>query len=312
MACQFVTGANADYFPMVACLIESFSRHNHRRRIKVCDFGLTPEQASFLRRFGALLERPDTVEQSEAFSLKANLRLFLGRLEVGDLVWIDADCLILGDLEAALDEAGAFSAGQAISAAPVWGEQRTLGQFLQSGRHRPEDVMPFRLALEREGIPFDEPYVNSGVILFRGRGSLDRWADIYRSMDPHVLREQNAFNILCHQAGYHPLDRAVFNITHEGLAEIRRSSDAEGNGWDCGGRPACIAHNTGYTAHHVSEISFAYRDRRYGVPGKLRTFENPDLAQYQRSLLSSFLRRMGRPLVEAGVAQPYEGRAVPI
>ena len=67
----FVTGADSAFFNSLLVCLQSFAERLPGRRLLVCDFGLTPAQAAFLRGLGQLLARPPALASGGVFHCKA-------------------------------------------------------------------------------------------------------------------------------------------------------------------------------------------------------------------------------------------------
>src|SRR5260221_1669194 len=89
------TGTDRPMFWQTLILLQSASAE---LPVKVCDFGLAPAQAAYLRRRGLLLERVDAgfpPDRRHVFYLKSALIDFLGPTAAVDLVaWLDADTVL--------------------------------------------------------------------------------------------------------------------------------------------------------------------------------------------------------------------------
>ena len=94
-----VTGANAQYFSMACMLLQSFKVECPGGQLYICDFGLTAKQKKFLNRAGVLLKRPEHLNDDlHPFCLKASIGDFVSHLEFDNLIWLDSDIFLTGDI----------------------------------------------------------------------------------------------------------------------------------------------------------------------------------------------------------------------
>ena len=221
-----VTGANDYYFSMTCMLLHSFRVQCPGEQLYICDFGLTKEQKKFLRRDGVLLERPEHLtEDLHPYCLKASIGDFIGDLEFDNIIWIDSDIFLTGNIcgpiSKALSELPADKPGIALSRS--CGED-SLSEFVERW-----SVKIFDTLLSHYGIDRELPYYNVGVVGIRGREFLNLWRDATHGIEEHLCFEQNICNLLIHRGlvHVHELDHRIFNAHNTDLAELslRRGDD---------------------------------------------------------------------------------------
>jgi hypothetical protein len=73
MKVLFVTGSDAAFFNSLLILLQSFAERMPGQRLLICDFGLKPAQARFLRDLDVLVPRPAELAARGVFACKAAL-----------------------------------------------------------------------------------------------------------------------------------------------------------------------------------------------------------------------------------------------
>ena len=89
-------------FFQLLLLGESLRRHSPGLTLHVCDFGLTAPQRAYVRRRFALLDKPPDVEVRHPWDYKARLGRYVAGISCDAVVWIDADMIVLDDIDAPL------------------------------------------------------------------------------------------------------------------------------------------------------------------------------------------------------------------
>jgi hypothetical protein len=173
-------------FFQLLLLGESLRRHSPGLTLHVCDFGLTEPQRAYVRRRFALLDKPD-VEARHPWDYKARLGRYVAGTACDAVVWIDADMMLLGDLEAPLQALyEELLANDQALAAPDVG--------LGIGAQLAADPAPSYATLV-EGFDPSTPYLSSGFFMCRAGGFFEVWAQQTALMNFEKLYEQNAFNL---------------------------------------------------------------------------------------------------------------------
>ncbi len=198
----FVTGCDRGFFNTLLICLHSFSLRLPGQRLYVCDFGLSAQQAAFLRQIGILIERPPTIDRSlDVFTCKAALGRYLkhaghGADRYDAVVWVDADLTFmdvgLAHFQAVVSEMKRLGAPVAVCPEP---SGNTVGGII-SALARPPAPDPFAAVAEDTGIDLARPYVSTGLFFINSTALLDRWAHLTLAVEPHTLFEQNMFNIV--------------------------------------------------------------------------------------------------------------------
>lgn len=295
----FVTGANQNYFWLVAAAVQSLREQAPTLQLKVMDLGFSRPQAAFLEAQELLLARPRGVPADiHPYTLKTLFGAYVRALDHANFAWFDSDMVctdphftnvseILADMKAT---------GIQVAACPDMGPYPTLSQFA-SAFHAPA----LAETIVRNPGWEHRPYLNTGFILFSEASRfLDEWPRITSRIQGEVCIDQNAFNILFHQAPEAGmiLPSRRWNVHSGLLAEV---TDVEGK-LRCGDQTVALLHCTsnGNTLHHEQVISVKVA----GVEqkAKLKTFRNPKLSQVQLGYLSRFVKQNAAELRVHGVA----------
>jgi hypothetical protein len=270
---------------------------------------MTEEQKKFFRRAGVLLERPEHLSGDlHPYCLKASIGDFLGVIEFENLIWIDSDIFLTGDIcgpiGQALEALPADKPGVAISRS--CGDD-SLAEFVERW---PVEI--FDTLLKHYGVDQRLPYYSVGVVGIRGREFLQVWRDATHGIEEHMCFEQNICNLLLHQgvAHIHELDHRIFNAHNTDLGDLALRRD--GNG-DLG----IFIGDEKSLAIHVSAVKgkfFKVRNVKLKVKGRiwtgvLRLLDEPLLGRYQRALIERFLIENHTGLVETGILKK-KGEAV--
>ncbi len=201
MKVLFVTGSNYAFFNSMLVGLQSFAERLPGERLLVCDYGMSPPQAQFLRELGQLLECPPTLPARDTFYCKAALLRYLrhNRHAVEDydaVVWVDADLTFMdvgiADFAAVI---AAMTSARARVAACIEPAGRSLGQVagMLAGT---ADMAPFARSIAAAGIDASLPYFfSSGLFMCDCAAFLARWEALTLAIERHPIFEQNMFNM---------------------------------------------------------------------------------------------------------------------
>jgi len=204
---EFVTGADAAMFGQLFLLLGSLRRYSPEVRLRVCDLGLTDRQRDYLERTRRLLPRAAGRHlPRHAWYDKAALANFTEGLNADVVVWLDADLIVLNDIEPLVRDVCAemTAANQIVAAA---GNELTLGALDWF-----DQAPGFKQAISV--FDLNVPYLNSGFVVCRSREFLARWAALCEALPYEFLFEQNAFNLAACEQREHVriLDSWVWNL----------------------------------------------------------------------------------------------------
>lgn len=302
-AVTVVTGANSKFFLHVLLLQESF-QHYCGGEVKVCDYGLNDAERTFLARRGWLAPAPMPIDpERHAWYYKAALDRYLPWPGDG-MIWLDADAVVVDDVVGRLL---AFAADPSRRKAAYACAEASCGFaaiFDALGRAGKDDV----LAMYRDaGVGRNDVYVSSGVFLICDPRVLAAWREIVWTTPPHVLFEQNAFNLAARRFSLGVLDPTVFNVSQGDLLTCRfRAEDRTVVAPD--GRRIAFLHMTanGDDILSAEGVAFPGDDGRlYRMPDyQLRRPNNPDIRVVQEAFLYRAFRKYGAELAELGIARP--------
>ncbi len=276
-----VTGCDARMFWQALILLESAGEG---LPVLVCDYGLEPAQADWLRRRGRLLERVQDgwpAERQHVFYYKTALGRFLAPRGPFDWVaWLDADTLLAPGAAAALrDLADAMAAsGDRVAACPDG--IGTFGAFADqvSPRHVPADL--FRPTFQAYGLDDGRAYLNVGMLLCRP-DLLAEWEAVAEAIPPQLCLDQTAFNIAAHRAGGLRILPAVAWNCHGAL--LAQVTVADGTPM-VNGQPVWLLHATS-TEGHVVNRRITLRHGGMDIVAELKLFAEPALQALQLDLL---------------------------
>ncbi len=209
-----VTGVDAQMFPQLLLLCGSLRRYSPGLKLHVCDFGLTGPQRAFLRRRYVLLDTPPEIVPRHAWDYKAALGRYVAQMQAETVVWLDADMIVLSDIEPPLRllQEEMAAEGQDVAAADTG---LSIDALLAAY------PAPHFASLMR-GLDRSAPYLNSGFFLCRSRAFLDQWSAQNQAMHYERLYEQNAFNLvaLADSEKIRILDRFRWNLVANDLRPL--------------------------------------------------------------------------------------------
>lgn len=283
---RFVTGADEKYFYMCGILHESLRKFLPGFPLYVMDFGLSAGQRRILRENGMLLPLPAGLEAGmHPFRLKSSMDRYVSAMP-GPWIWIDADMMAVRDSSAEVHTLckGLRQDGARLAMARDMGPDRTLGSF-----SRRYETPRLRTRLLADPQLDAAPYLNSGIVFFPDNTPLPGWRALAAELEPDVLWEQNALNLIAHGAANacRILDSRKWNAQASLLDGIVFDAD----GIRCAGEQANFLHATSSTQHHLAEFRFSARLDGQSQPGYARLFTRPELREMQTALLAQFLQR---------------------
>jgi hypothetical protein len=212
---SYVTGVDHWMFDQLFPLMGSMQRYCRGVTLWVCDFGMTGQQKTLLRRMGVLLEMPASLGPfGHAWYYKGALGRYTAGLDTEAVVWIDVDMILLCDIAPAIHSLNASMAGRgevlAAAACETIGEQLSI------------DPAP-RYASLSAGLHPNTRYLNSGFFLCRSAAFLERWFQLCTSMPVEKLFEQNAFNLtaLAQPDRVRILDMLIWNMCGQHVPAAR-------------------------------------------------------------------------------------------
>ncbi len=283
----------------MAAAVQSLREQAPALQLKVMDSGFSRPQAAFLEAQDLLLARPRGVPADiHPYTLKTLFGAYVNRLSHANFVWFDSDMgctdTQFTNISEVLEHMKAR--GIQVAACPDMGPHPTLSQFANAF-HAPA----LAASVARNPGWEHRPYLNTGFIIFSGASRfLEEWPRITSRIQGEVCIDQNAFNILFHQAPEAGmiLPSRRWNVHSGLLAEVR---EVDGR-LCCGDQTVALLHCTsnGNTLHQEQIISVKVA----GVEqkAKLKTFRNPMLSQVQLGFLSRFVKQNAADLRVHGVA----------
>jgi SEC-C motif len=279
-----VTGGDRRYFLMICTLMQSLQASG--RDALVLDFGLGEPERAFLRSKNALLDMPAKAAGQSPFLLKTTLGDYLAAVSEywSAGVWFDADMIVDGNISGPLADLldAMIAAAATVAACPdIAG---TIRKVVSDQRH---NFAPFVRALALKGIGLDEPYYNSGFIVFRSGTLLSEWYELASRTERHSSFDQNLFNIVAWESGaMMSLEPNRWNLHGEHLAGAKRDGEPR------------IFHPTSYAEKYHCVIRCGFDAN---APYLFKFFRDPELARFQFQTLSTFLGGEQRALRDAGV-----------
>jgi hypothetical protein len=318
MTTLFITGSDAAFFNSLLIFLQAFAERLPGQSRVVCDFGLAPPQAAFLRELGVLLPRPAELGARGTFCAKASLIRYLRaggrRLDDYDaMVWLDADLTLvqttIADFEAVIAAMQSAGAEAAACAEPAG---RNLGGVIDAFAGK---LSPFARMIADENLSPALPYFSSGLFFCRSAAMLERWMTLTLAVAEHPLFEQNSFNVALLSDGGQllTLDCEEWQAQGRSLDRVQFVAGA------AGGRPAAriggknikTLHTTSPDPAHllIGDCRITVRDLALAGPFKL--FLPEHLRLHQLQLLASFIQANGERLLRLGlctrVQVPVEG-----
>jgi len=290
MKVQFVTGADKRMFLQTLILLQSFANVGATDTIKVCDFGLTEGQRSFLRARDLLLVAHTSIPQSyqHPWYQKAALVDFIA-CDSDATIWLDCDVMLTRDLRPDVTALVAEMRDSGATIA-VCVDGTDLDTFCRHWEAAGKNTVPFVELLHRFGVASSRPYLNSGVFVTTAQQWLTEWKNITLNIKQHFLFEQNAFNAVVWSAPdrVRILDAREWNLHGDNLNRV--SIGADFSSLRCDDHEVMVVHATSSDERlvRILEGSGKLGDRR--IPVWLKLFCHPRLQAQQFALLDQFIK----------------------
>lgn len=314
----FVTGSDSAFFNSLLVCLQSFAERMPGHRLLVCDFGLNPAQAEFLRSLDLLLPRPPKLAGCGVFHCKASLARYLQRAgQAGDdaAVWLDADLALMqvghADFQAVIADMTAAGAQIAACGEP---SGRNIGQTIALFSDA-STMAPFARLVADAGIDSSASYLSSGLFFCRSGTFLDRWAEAAVGVPFHPLFDQNLFNLVLQRdaISFLTLDCEEWQAQGPALDAVSLVAPADGGrpAASIGGRNIKTLHTTSSAPGHLLIGNCRLTVRNLDLTGPFKLFLAEPLRLHQLQLLASFIVTHGEAMLRLGLcvpaARPAEG-----
>jgi len=279
-------------------LLQSFANAGAADAIKVCDFGFTPGQRSFLKSHDKLLAADPPIPQSHQHPWyhKAALVEFIPR-DIDATVWLDSDVMLTRDprSEVAALIAEMRNSGAMIAACIIGID---LGAFCRDWEAAGKNMAPFVNLLHRFGIAPHHPYLNSAVFVTTTQEWLVEWKNVTFDIERHFLFEQNAFNAVAWLTPERVriLDRRRWNVYGADLNRISIGADLAS--LRCDDQEVMVVHATSEDERDVRLLEGSKRLADRQIPVWLKVFCQPRLQAQQLALLDQFIKLHEAELVK--------------
>ncbi len=307
----FITGSNAGFFNSLLITLQSFAERLPGEMLWVCDFGLSPPQAEFLRQRGQLLERPHTLPETvDVFVCKAAMLRYVQAAEIdlkskAALVWLDADLTLmdvsLGDFEAVV---AVMQAEAAVVAACAEPSGFNMGQMADN-LGPPAAI--YGIYLNELAIDRAHPYVSTGLLFCTSASVLAGWDTVTTPLAYHPLYEQNMFNVVlaCDAVPTVILDCEAWQAQGRSLDRVRivQPEGAKPQAW-IGDKAIKILHTTSSFEGHLLIMPATMQVLAVEMHGLLKLFAPEPLRLVQLSLLASFIHQNRDSLLSFGLCHP--------
>lgn len=299
-----ITGANEKFFFHLLILLESFRVFaKPEDKLYVCDFGLNPAQRQYFENRGILLPAPiDPARVPHPWYLKASLVDYVKDFDYDAVFWIDADCMIVGDVFGAITNIMEKYPQAELYACANGTLQEWIDHVAEKDDPGSPGIGPFISALERLKANLALPYLNSGLFVVRAGSFLSDWKELSYRIEIHVLFEQNTFNLLAYLGSTAILDAGKFNRLGKSLTACRFDDHRVLTPDD---QQVYIIHATSPTDEVVPRTRTLILGEHV-VTGIYREFSNPDLKGIQSGFLQSYLARESERLISSHVFLPAD------
>jgi lipopolysaccharide biosynthesis glycosyltransferase len=291
-----VSGANDFYFGMMGALAASVARHFAGVPFRVLDFGLTPEQKTFLKNKNWLVAKPAELNSEQhPYALKSEMARYMSLEPDTAIIWLDCDMIAVGGDQGDLQEMirGMRATGRTLAACRDQGAS-SIAEFLKSF---PSPALAEQVAES----DYAKPYFNIGMTVFDDHRFLESWSAASKRHETakDICFEQNALNAWVRQnpEKFMELDARRWNVHGALLGKTALTA----GGVRCDGTDASILHATSphSSEHREEQVTFAVKGHSF--PALIKWFLSVDLRKLQVNYLSSFLRENYDDLLEAGV-----------
>jgi|SRR5579871_1048302 len=316
----FVTGSNFGFFNSMLVGLQSFAERLPGQRLMVCDYGLSPPQAKFLRELGQLLETPPTLPARDLFYCKAAQLRYLrhNRRAIEDydaVVWVDADLTFMdvgiADFEAVIATMKSAPARVAACAEPAG---KSLGEIAALFAET-AGMAPFARSIAAEHVDPSLPYFSSGLFFVDSVPFLERWDALTLAIERHPIFEQNMFNVALYadRVPHVTLDCEEWQAQGDSLDRValRPSRQGPRAAAAIGEKNIKTLHATSPGPHHLLIAPCRLTVRELELTGTFKLFLAERLRMHQLELLASFIVTHGQALLRLGIcgraASPSEG-----
>ncbi|QWD92699.1 hypothetical protein ICV00_08550 [Polynucleobacter asymbioticus] len=304
----FVTGCDAAFFNTLLITLQSFAETLPDQQLLVCDYGLHPQQAQYLRIRGQLLERPLGLQEGiHVTGYKAALVRYLKhskryQASTDLVIWIDADLTFIDigiqDFEKVMQ---AMDERQCDVAAC------SIGSTIEDMCHifvDPAVLAPFKAIVQTSSINTQAPYFSTGIFFCRSEKLLQHWDERTSQLEFHPLYEQNMFNVVLQEdkTPYLDLDIEMWQVQGAVLDRLALLPKPNGRASaTVGDKTIKILHSTSPLPNHlwVGRAQFQVQDVQ--LLGLLKLIAIRPITELQLNLLASYVSTHKQALFDAGL-----------
>ena len=307
----FVTGADATFFPTLLVTMQSFADRIEAQPLYVCDYGLEPPQAEFLRRRGLLLEFPPTLMRGlHPYRYKGALHEFIQNSvfpkdSYDAVVWLDGDLTLLNATFADFTQVVAemMEDGAEIALTPTI-DNLSIAELTDSLEARGQFLAPFRRLVADTAVDPALPYLSCGILFCRNMDILERWRDLSLVITHHHLVEQNVLNVLLRRNGVplKLLDCRTWQLYDAPLDRVASALET-GIPAEIDGQKLLILHTSSSKPDHLFVRVGTLQAGDVVLEGVFKLFMPETLLSHQLNLLARFLGNNGPELVELGICR---------
>ena len=304
----FVTGCDAAFFNTLLITLQSFAEKLPNQSLLVCDFGLHPQQAQYLRNLGLLLERPESLQEgTHVTGRKAALVRYLNnskyyQIKSDVVIWVDADLTLIDiGMDDFVQVLNAMNQHQCDVAA--CGSGFTIEQ-MSHFYVDPSALADFKEIIQSSGIDAQAVYFSTGIFFSRSEKLLQDWDERTSKLQFHPLYEQNMFNIALqeNQATYLDLDLDVWQAQGSALNNIYLTPQPNGRATaNVGEKSVKILHSTSPFANHLWVGRARMQVQELILNGLFKLIAARPITELQLNLLASYLVTHKQALFEAGL-----------
>ena len=304
----FVTGCNAAFFNTLLITLQSFAESLPDQTLLVCDYGLHPQQAQYLRARGQLLERPaDLKEGVHVTGYKAALVRYLNNsnhyLSKSDIViWVDADLTLIdigvNDFKSVVQTMDERQCDVAAC---------SIGFTIEEMCHifvDPLVLAEFKAIVQSSGIDANAPYFSTGIFFIRSEKLLKDWDERTSKLEFHPLYEQNMFNVVLQEdkAPYLDLEIEIWQAQGAVLDKLVLLPKPNGRaGATVNGKSIKILHSTSPLANHLWVGRAQLQVQDVQLIGLLKLILARPMTELQLNLLATYVTTHKQALFEAGL-----------
>lgn len=306
----FVTGCDAAFFNTLLITLQSFSEKLSNQVLLVCDFGLHPQQAHYLRSKGMLLERPlDLPLGTHVTGCKAALVRYLNgsahyRVKTDIVIWIDADFTFL-DISMNDFEQIVHAMNQSHCDVVACGSGFSIEQMSHFFAD-PSILTEFKAIIKSSGIDANAVYFSTGIFFCRSEKLLQDWDRRTSQLHFHPLYEQNMFNIVLQEnaVSYLDLDIDVWQAQGSALDKITVLPLPSGRAAvNIDNKSVKILHSTSPFINHLWVGRASLKVQEVELAGNFKLIAARPIIELQLNLLASYLATHKQALFDAGVVK---------